>query len=136
IRGGAPCEPELNVSRPTTGVQYLHGSGPAFAGLNGQGVLVGIVDSGLDYNHGDFRDAGGSTRILNIWDQVVSGTGPPGYPYGKDCSQEEIEAGTCLYGADSLEHGSHVAGIAGGDGSQTGNGVPAFTYAGMAPLAD
>ena len=47
IRGGAPCEPELDVSVPTTGVQYLRDPGPAFAGLNGQGVLIGIVDSGV-----------------------------------------------------------------------------------------
>src|SRR6185295_12266725 len=95
IRGGAPCTPELNVSVPTTGAQLLRGPGPAFAGLNGEGVLIGIVDTGIDYDHADFKDAGGLTRIVNIWDQVVSGTGIPGFPYGKECSRAEIDAGTC-----------------------------------------
>lgn len=135
IRGGAPCEPELDVSVATTGAQALRGAGPGFAGLNGQGVLIGIVDSGVDYGHGDFQDETGATRIVNIWDQVASGTGIPGYPYGKECTSAQIDAGTCTE-RDSLEHGTHAAGIAAGDGSQTGGAVPAYTYAGMAPRAD
>ena len=135
IRGGAPCAPELAVSVPTTGATLLRGPGPAFAGLNGHGVLIGIVDSGVDYGHGDFQDSTGASRIVSIWDQVASGIGVPGYPYGKVCTSAQIAAGTCPE-ADSLEHGTHVAGIAAGDGSQTAGGKPAFTYAGMAPAAD
>jgi subtilisin family serine protease len=135
IRGGAPCEPELDVSVPTTGAQALRGAGPAFAGVNGQGVVIGIVDSGVDYGHGDFQDPSGATRILNIWDQVASGSGSPGYPYGKECTSAQIDAGTCAE-RDSVEHGTHAAGIAAGDGSQTAGALPAYTFAGMAPRAD
>ena len=135
IRGGMPCTPELNVSVPSSGATLLRGAGPTFAGLNGQGVLVGIVDSGIDHQHGDFVDSTGTTRVVSIWDQVASGTGVPGYPYGIFYSKAQIDGGACLE-ADSLEHGTHVAGIAAGDGSQTGGLTPAFTYAGMAPRAD
>jgi len=137
IRAGAPCRPELDVSVETTGATKLRGPGPGFPGLNGQGVLIGIVDSGVDYQHGDFKDPTGAPRILNIWDQGASGTGPPGlpYPYGNEWSRTQIEDGSCAE-VDTLEHGTHIAGIAAGDGSQTGGGKPAFTYAGMAPAAD
>jgi subtilisin family serine protease len=137
IRAGARCAPELNVSVPSTGMAPLRGPGPAFAGFNGQGVLVGIIDSGVDYQHGDFRDSTGATRIVRIWDQTAIGTGPPGtlFPYGKEWTPAEIDLGTSDE-TDSLEHGTHAAGIAVGDGSQTGGAIPAYTYAGMAPRAD
>ena len=135
VHGGAPCTPELDVSVPATGASLLRGPGPEFAGLNGEGVLVGIVDSGIDHDHGDFDGPDGTTRILSLWDQETQGSGIPGYPYGLFYSKAQIDAGACAE-ADSLEHGTHVAGIAAGDGSQTGGSTAAFTYAGMAPRAD
>ena len=47
-------------------------SGPA--GLSGRGVIVALIDSGIDYTHPDFRRADGRTRILALWDQTVSQT--------------------------------------------------------------
>ena len=44
-------------------------------GLTGEGILVGIVDSGVDYFHPDFRNEDGSSRILRLWDQSVNGNG-------------------------------------------------------------
>lgn len=40
-------------------------------GLFGQGVIIGIVDSGIDYLDSVFVDEQGSTRILRLWDQVI-----------------------------------------------------------------
>lgn len=136
IHGAALCEPELDVSVPTTGASLLRGAGPAFTGLNGQGVLLGDVDSGIDFDHGDFEDAGGNTRLVNLWDQTSAvGPAPAGFAIGREWTPAEINGGLCTE-TDTDAHGTHVMGILGGDGSQTGNGVAAHTYAGMAPLAD
>ncbi len=141
IRGAVLAEPNLDASVPTTGANLLRGAGPAFAGLNGNGVLIGDVDSGIDIHHGDFKDAGGLTRILNIWDQTVVGTPPAGYSAGTEWTKAQIDGGTCTETdpgaiASGGGHGTHVMGIAAGDGSQTGGAIPAFTYVGMAPMAD
>ena len=40
-------------------------------GLTGKGVLVGVIDSGIDYAHPDFRNEDGTTRILELWDQSL-----------------------------------------------------------------
>lgn len=63
-------------------------------GLSGKGVLVGVVDSGVDYRHPDFRNVDGTTRILRLWDQSAAGNragnlqGSPA-----DSSGEEIMGG-------------------------------------------
>jgi subtilisin family serine protease len=122
----------------------------------GEGVLIGIVDSGIDIFHGAFRADDGSTRILAIWDQTLpptqpaGGHGPPGTAgpasIGRVFSEAEINA--ALRGAredfehfDPSGHGTNVAGIAGGDGSQAGDTGDALscplagTYQGVAPRA-
>ncbi len=136
IRGAAPVELELDASTPTTGANLLRGAGPGFAGLNGAGVIVGDVDTGVDYDHGDFRDAANNTRLLNIWDQTDAiGPNPGGFAYGSEWNAADINAHTARQ-VDTNGHGTHVMGIAGGDGSDTGGAVPAFTFVGMAPMAD
>ena len=136
IQGAAPVELELAASVPTTNAHLLRGAGPNFTGLNGQGILVGDVDSGIDFDHPDFKDAGGLTRLVNIWDQNnAAGPGPLPFAYGTEWNSAQINGGLCTQ-LDLSGHGTHVMGIAGGDGSGTGGAVPAFTYTGMAPRAD
>ena len=53
-------------------------------GLSGEGVLVGIVDSGIDYENPDFRNGDGTTRIEALWDQTIDGNPPVGYSRGTD----------------------------------------------------
>ena len=61
--------------------------------LSGKGVLVGIVDSGIDYAHPDFRNEDGTTRIVALWDQSSSfGMSPEGYTLGTLFSKEQIDA--------------------------------------------
>ena len=59
--------------------------------LFGQGVLVAVIDSGIDYAHPDFRNEDGTTRIVNLWDQTVSaGPSPEGYLIGTEYTAEQI----------------------------------------------
>ena len=59
-------------------------------GLTGKGILIGIVDSGVDYFHPDFRNADGSSRILRLWDQSIPGKPPQGYVTGTEYTKEEL----------------------------------------------
>ncbi|HUP89731.1 MAG TPA: S8 family serine peptidase, partial [Longimicrobiales bacterium] len=117
--------------------------GGAWTGTTGRGVVVGVYDTGLDFNHDDFLDQAGNTRVLSIWDQTVTtGTPPAGFVYGTFCSRAAIQqtintpGSTACPQQDSNGHGTHVAGTAAGDGSAVGIGGTPFQYAGVAPLAD
>ena len=108
---------------------------PAFTGQTGIGVIVGDIDSGLDLGHPDFKHTNGTTRLLSLWDQTATGTPPAGFTYGAEYSAAQINAGT-VPETDSDGHGTHVMGIAAGNGSATGNGEAPYRYVGMAPEAD
>ena len=95
--------------------------------LLGQGVLVGVIDSGIDYSLPEFRRADGTTRIKSLWDQSLDTEGeepPGGYGYGREYGAERInealQAGTeeerlkSLPSLDRSGHGTAVAGIAAG----------------------
>jgi hypothetical protein len=115
-------------------------AGHRWEGLAGQGVIVGIYDSGLDLEHADFRTPSGATRVLFAWDQTVDGAGPGAvadhhFDYGFECSAAIIDGGTCPM-VDRIGHGSHVAGTAAGNGAATGRGQPAYRFAGGAAAAD
>ncbi len=100
--------------------------------LDGQGVLVGIVDSGIDYRHPDFIKEDGTTRILRLWDQSVEGDPPQGYALGSEYVSGQIdqalkaptqqEAYKIVPSRDSSGHGTAVAGIAAGNG-RTSDGI-------------
>jgi len=132
---GYQLSPDLDVSVADANANIKRANQPPLYGWNGTGVIVGIVDTGMDYQHDDFRNPDGTTRFLSIWDQNVSGTPPSGYIYGNECTQAQINAGTCTE-TDPNGHGSHVLGIAAGDGSATGNFEPQFIYVGMANAAN
>ncbi len=118
----------LDVSVPECGGADVHTGSPAYTGA---GVMVGLLDTGIDPTHPDFLDATGKTRVLYIWNQW-DGAGPPpsGYTYGREWTKAQIDAGQCTMN-DPGAHGSHCAGIAAGDGSSSASG-----YVGMAPDAN
>lgn len=106
--------------------------------LTGEGVLIGIVDSGISYQDAAFRYEDGSSRIVAIWDQTVEdGTPPFDYYYGQEYTQrminEALENSNPLLTVpenDPVGHGTAVASIAAGSiDSLTG-------FSGAAPYAD
>jgi subtilisin family serine protease len=131
------CKPNLDRSGLDVGVNTLRTvTPPSFTGQTGAGVLIGDVDTGIDYLHPDFLHDDGTTRLVSIWDQTGSGASPPaGFSYGAEWLPAQINAGIPAQ-VDDEGHGTHVMGIAAGNGSATGNGEPAYTYVGMAPEAD
>jgi len=118
-------------------------TGPdTFTGSVGRGVIVGLVDTGVDFTHPDFLvDAQGRSRILFLWDQTLAGTGPglvggTTFGYGVECPQASLTSAAACASRDSVGHGTHVLGTAAGDGSATGAGLPEGHFAGVAPGAD
>lgn len=103
--------------------------------LFGKGILVAVIDSGVDYTHPDFRNPDGSSRISAIWDQSVPGNPPEGYFLGTEYTKEQIdealETGTALNTRDISGHGTEVLGIAAGNGRAS-----AGTNSGVASQAD
>lgn len=100
--------------------------------LTGRGVLVAVIDSGIDYENDVFRNADGTTRIRNLWDQTIPGDPPEGYVIGTEYTREEIndallaatrqERLQIVPSQDASGHGTSVAGIAAGN-SQEYQGV-------------
>lgn len=94
--------------------------------LYGAGVLVAIIDSGIDYANLDFRNADGTTRIYALWDQTIPGNPPEGYVQGTEYTQEKInealqqenrtERMKIVPSEDRSGHGTAVAGIVAGNG--------------------
>lgn len=134
VRLALPLETHNDLGVVDDKVNLKRTASPPLAGFNGTNVVVGFVDSGIEYQHDDFKNPDGTTRLVSIWDQTAGGSPPAGYGYGNECTQAQINAGTCTE-TDPQGHGTHVAGTAAGDGSATGNGVPQFKYAGAANKA-
>jgi len=120
------------------GVDLVHaGAAPLPQGYTGEGVIVGVIDSGIDWRHRDFRDRTdpNRSRVLAIWDQTDSEGRTPGFSYGTEWTQEDIEqdlrdASDLVRHTDLDGHGTHVIGTAASNGAATGS------YKGMAPDAD
>lgn len=99
--------------------------------LFGEGVLVAVIDSGIDYANEDFRNEDGSTRIYKLWDQTIPGNPPQGYFLGSEYAREQInealgagseaERRRIIPSEDTSGHGTAVAGIAAGNGRGSGS---------------
>ena len=106
------------VSLETSGILSVQAQ--PYLALSGKDVLIGFLDSGIDYTHPAFRNSDGTTRILGIWDQSdQNGTPPPGFLYGSSYSSEEINHAlfssqplSVIPESDEYGHGTAVAGIA------------------------
>ncbi len=111
---------------------------PSF-NLRGAGTLVACLDSGVYYQHRDFRNADGTTRIVAMWDQTVPGNPPVGFTTGSEYRAEDINRalrmgdvqGDLVPEFDATGHGTAVLGIMAGNGNASGGSI-----VGMAPEAE
>ncbi len=126
--------------------------------LDGGGVVVGVVDSGIDYTNRHFRNADGTSRILYLWDQTLPWeetaarnemeTGetaraaerrpPEGFLLGTEFDKAQIDAALAadspaegflvVPSRDVSGHGTAVAGIAAGSSAGGYEGVAPKSY--------
>ena len=149
IRLGMAPAPKLenDLGSASTGAPRLRygvpGDWDRTRGYTGNNVVVGDVDTGIDWTHGDFLNPDGTTRILYLWDTTVNTTYDKtpagmfgmsggiyvGFDFGTVYTKEDIDHGLCPE-VDTNGHGTHTIGTAAGNGGATG------LYTGMAPNAD
>ena len=126
VRADVKRRPMNDVSRQATKAdQITDATKSAAASLpkayTGSGVVLGVIDQGIDFNHAAFRDDKGSTRIVRA--MLFTSNDGKYTPYTPD------EVATLTTDTNSGSHGTHTAAIAGG--SETGNGQQ-----GLAPQTD
>lgn len=105
--------------------------------LKGQGVMIGFIDTGIDYQNPVFRNVDGSSRITAIWDQTErSGTPPEGFLYGSEYRNGVINQAletqrpeAIVPSKDTNGHGTFLASIA------AGSEMPQQDFTGAAPYA-
>jgi len=95
-----------------------------FLNLRGSGVLLGFIDTGIDYTQSAFRYENGDSKIVSIWDQTIRSDNPPAdYPYGTEYSNQELNQALkspnpleAVPHKDTVGHGTFLASLAGGRG--------------------
>jgi subtilisin family serine protease len=107
-------------------------------GLVGRGVIIGIVDTGIDYRHPAFMYNDKTTKILSIWDQTQEGKTPPrGFTYGTEYTRKLINFAlvsenpfAVVPTVDTVRHGTAIASIIAGRPNED------YNFSGVVPDAD
>lgn len=108
---------EVNVGRMSSCINPIQL--PPYS-LFGEGVLIAIIDSGIDYSHPDFRNEDGTSRIEAIWDQTIPGAPPEGFRIGTLYTREQINEALqtpmpqrldIVPSTDLSGHGTHVGSL-------------------------
>lgn len=132
VEMGSEVQLCMDEARKATNINSVHenAGNQLPAAYTGAGVVVGVIDTGIEYNHLAFRDQDGKTlRIKRVWNQKVSGgKAPANFNYGIEYSTpEEIKA--ARYDVASEYHATHTTSIAAGSDLSS-------KYYGVAPESD
>lgn len=132
VDAATAVRPMMNIARPACGVDDVHAGTDLAAAFQGEGVVVGVVDQGFQYDHVNFYDSDlTGLRLKRVWEQDwTGGTPPDGYDYGGEMTTE-TDMLYYLGDVTTSSHGTHVAGIAAGGYTADGN-----AFYGVAPAAD
>lgn len=116
-----------------SGITQVHNQ--PYLNLKGQGVLIGIVDTGIDYTLPIFRRPDGTSKIQFLYDQTVSGPPPESFVFGTEYTNEQINLALqspnpyeIVPQRDTSGHGTFIASVAAGS--------PQDGFTGAAPESD
>lgn len=131
VQAGSVVKPMMNKARTASGVDKVQAGEELSMPFLGEGVVVGIIDTGFEYGHVNFwNEDKTELRVKRVWDQNISGNSPDGYDYGAEYT---TESDILKAGYDSKEtHATHVLGIAAGSDKTSGN--PYYGVAGDADI--
>lgn len=129
IDTGGRAKPKMNKAREAIKVSNIISGIDLPSAYTGKGVVIGVIDGGVQLDHINFYDEEGNLRIKRVWNQPINtGTPPEGFSYGSEYKTEEeiVSAG---YDDTSETHGCHVLGIAAGSCKEN-------NFYGIAPETD
>lgn len=115
-------------------IKDIHlGLSPLAQAYDGTGIVIGFIDSGIDFSHPDLKDASGNSRVKFLWDMTkpVAANTPTTFGYGQEWNNTDIDLGLSTHSdAPYFGHGTASAGIS------AGNGLAINKHEGGAPKAD
>lgn len=118
----------LTAIEPVVAANIVNFHNNPFLNLDGEGTVVAIIDTGIDYLNPQFMDDEGNTRILSIWDQTIITENPnKQFAFGTIYSREQINEAirakrnggdpyAIVPHIDVIGHGTQIAGLAGAKG--------------------
>lgn len=121
-----------DTMRVNNRINDIHaGTAPLNTSLDGDGVIIGLIDAGIDFLHPDFMNPDSSTRVMYLWDQTlgVNQYTPAQYGYGQHWDSTKINQGLST-NVDQWGHGTTVTGAACGNAFANGKNK------GVAPKTD
>ena len=130
IHAARRVHPTMDAVRSLSRIDGILNWGPQanLVGVNGKGVLIGVIDFGFDTHHPAFLDSTGKTRFLAIWDPNLPKEKGAPYNLGRVRYQAQLQADSAFGQNEGDLHGTHVASCAAG----SDRGSP---YYGVAPEA-